>query len=80
MGGRFSVESVADLHWNGWPIYRGICMPLKATVQRVCTDMYEGFNNAVREALPEAELDIDRFHVAKHYRDGVDAGAETDLI
>jgi transposase len=45
---------------------------LKATVQRVCTDMYEGFTNAVREALPGVELVIDRFHVAKHYREGVD--------
>jgi transposase len=45
---------------------------LKATVQRVCTDMYEGFTNAVREALPGVELVIDRFHVAKQYREGVD--------
>lgn len=45
---------------------------LKATIQRVCSDMYEGFTNAAREVLPGVELVIDRFHVAKHYRDGVD--------
>lgn len=47
--------------------------PLKATLQRVCSDMYEGYTNAVREALPGVELVIDRFHVAKHYRAGVDS-------
>jgi transposase len=51
---------------------QSIPAPLKATVQRVCTDMYEGFTNAAREALPGVELIIDRFHVAKHYREGVD--------
>ena len=46
--------------------------PLRATLRRVCSDMYEGYTNAVREALPGVELVIDRFHVAKHYRAGVD--------
>ena len=45
---------------------------LKASVKRVCTDMYEGYTNAVREALPGVELVIDRFHVAQPYRAGVD--------
>ena len=49
-----------------------IPQPLRATLQRVCSDMYEGYTNAVREALPGVELVIDRFHVAKHYRGGVD--------
>ncbi len=51
---------------------RSLPAPLKATLKRVCSDMYEGYTNAVREALPGVELVIDRFHVAKHYRDGVD--------
>jgi len=50
----------------------GIPAPLKATLQRVCSDMYEGYTNAVREALPGVELVIDRFHVARHYRAGAD--------
>jgi transposase len=41
---------------------------LKATVRRVCTDMYDGYIHAVREALPRARVVIDRFHVAKAYR------------
>ena len=45
---------------------------LKATLQRVCSDMYEGYTNAVCEALPGVELVIDRFHVTQHYRAGVD--------
>ena len=40
----------------------------KATIQRVCTDMYEGYSNAVYETLPKVIVIIDRFHVAKNYR------------
>lgn len=42
--------------------------PLKATIEQVCTDMYEGFVNAAEEELPEADRVVDRFHVAKAYR------------
>jgi transposase len=41
---------------------------LKATVKQVCTDMYEGFVNAAQEALSQASVVVDRFHVAKGYR------------
>jgi transposase len=41
---------------------------LKATIEAVCTDMYEGFIQAVKEELPTARVIIDRFHVAKKYR------------
>ena len=41
---------------------------LKATITRVCTDMYDGFINAAREVLPHARVVVDRFHVAKAYR------------
>jgi len=41
---------------------------LKATITRACTDMYDGFINAVREVLPRARVVVDRFHVAKAYR------------
>lgn len=46
---------------------------LKATITPVCTDMYPGFINAVHETLPEAAVVVDRFHVAKAYRDSADA-------
>ena len=47
------------------------------TMKRVCTDMWDGYVNAVEEfteAHPEVsvEIVIDRFHVAKNYRDCVD--------
>jgi len=41
-------------------------------IQTVCTDMWEGYITAVQEALPTATIVIDRFHVARHYRDSVD--------
>jgi transposase len=39
----------------------------------VCTDLYEGFINAVEEVLPQAQIVADRFHMAKLYRAAVDA-------
>jgi len=47
------------------------------TLKRVCTDMWDGYVNAVEEfaaAHPQVTLQvvIDRFHVAKHYRESVD--------
>jgi transposase len=41
-------------------------------IRSVCTDMWEGYVTAVEEELPHATIIIDRFHVARHYRDGVD--------
>ena len=50
---------------------------LRPTLHTVCTDMWDGYVNAVKEfaaAHPDVALEvvIDRFHVAKHYRAGVD--------
>jgi transposase len=44
----------------------------RARIQTVCTDMWEGYVSAVQDVLPAATLVIDRFHVARHYRDAVD--------
>lgn len=41
---------------------------LRATIKRVCCDMYDGFVNAAQEQLPWAKIVIDRFHVARAYR------------
>lgn len=46
---------------------------LKATIEQVCTDRYEGFVNAAHEKLPEAKVVVDRFPVAKAYRGCADA-------
>jgi transposase len=51
---------------------RSIPERLKQSVHTVCCDMYEGFTEAVREELSYARIVIDRFHVARAYRDGLD--------
>lgn len=50
---------------------------LRPTMQKVCTDMWDGYVNAVEEfaaAHSEVSLEVvvDRFHVAKNYRECVD--------
>ncbi len=47
------------------------------TMETVCTDMWDGYVNAAKEfaqAHPQVSVEvvIDRFHVAKNYRDDVD--------
>lgn len=49
-----------------------IPVAFKQGIERVCSDMYDGFINAAKEALPGVEVVIDRFHVAKNYNKGVD--------
>jgi transposase len=58
---------------------RSIPQRLKQTIHTVCSDMYEGYTQAVREVLPHARLVIDRFHVAETYRDGVDHLRKAEL-
>ena len=52
---------------------------LKATIQTVCTDMYDGYTNAVSEALPGVTVVVDRFHVAQSYHDSVDQLRKQEL-
>lgn len=49
-----------------------IPVELKKTIHTVCSDMYDGYINAAKEELPHSTIVVDRFHVAKHYRDGAD--------
>ena len=51
---------------------RSIPERLQRTIHTVCCDMYEGFSEAVREELKHVRIVIDRFHVARAYRDGLD--------
>ena len=53
--------------------------PLKATIQTVCTDMYDGYTNAVSEALPGVTVVVDRFHVAQGYHDRVEQLRKQEL-
>jgi hypothetical protein len=38
-----------------------ISAPLRATIEHLCTDIYEGYIQAAREALPPVHIVIDRF-------------------
>ena len=51
---------------------RRIPEQLRHTIERACTDMYEGFVSALEAEVPWAEIVIDRFHVARAYRDCAD--------
>jgi len=58
--------------------FESIPSRLWQTMEKVCTDMWEGYANAVEEfdqAHPEVSIEVvvDRFHVAKNYREGVDS-------
>ena len=46
--------------------------PVQRAIRTVCTDLYEGFLNAVKEVLGHAQVVADRYHVAKLYREGAD--------
>ena len=52
---------------------------LRHTIKRACTDMYEGFVRAIEEEVPWAEIVIDRFHVARAYRDCADTVRKKEL-
>lgn len=52
---------------------RGIPQRLRQTMHAVCSDMYEGCVNAAQEVFGKrVKIVIDRFHVAKRYRSGLD--------
>jgi len=45
---------------------------LKQTVKHVCTDMYDGFVNSATEVFGSRAVVVDRYHVAKLYREPLD--------
>lgn len=51
---------------------RALPATVRDQITTVCTDMWEGYVNAVEEVLPNAQIVIDRFHVARQYREAVD--------
>ena len=53
---------------------------IKNTIKIVCSDMYDGYINAVKEVLGhKIKVVIDRFHVAKHYRSCLDSLRKQEL-
>jgi transposase len=58
----------------------GIPQRLRQTIYAVCSDMYEGFVNAAKEVFGKrVKIVIDRFHVAKLYRRGLDKLRKQEL-
>ena len=58
---------------------RSIPERLKQSIHTACCDMYEGYSEAVREELRGVRIVIDRFHVARAYRDGLDELRKQEL-
>lgn len=52
---------------------------LQRTIHTVCTDMYTGYVNAAEEVLSEAIVVIDRYHIARKYRDCADTLRKKEL-
>ena len=52
---------------------------LQRTIHTVCTDMWTAYINAAQEVLGEAVVVVDRYHVAKKYRDGADKLRKQEL-
>lgn len=53
---------------------------LRKTIHAVCSDMYDGFIFAAKEVLgTKVNIIIDRFHVAKLYRKGLDTLRKQEL-
>ena len=59
--------------------FNSIPTHLKETIATVCTDMYLGYVNAAKEALPDARIVVDRFHVATGYRDCADGVRKREM-
>jgi transposase len=53
---------------------------LRKTIKAVCSDMYDGFIHAAQEVFGKrVKIVIDRFHVAKWYRKGLDTLRKHEL-
>ena len=60
--------------------FSSIPKKLRKTIRVVCSDMYEGYIKAVKEVLGKGvQLVVDRFHVAKLYRKGLDELRKKEL-
>ncbi len=58
------------------------CLPnrLRKTIRSVCCDLYAGFINAAKEVFGKRiRIVVDRFHVAKLYRKGLDSLRKQEL-
>ena len=59
---------------------RSIPPRLLQEVQTVCCDLWEAYTEAVRQEIPTAKIVVDRFHIAKHYRQAADQVRKQELL
>ncbi len=52
---------------------------LRATITTTCCDLYDSYLQAARASLPHARLVVDRFHVARLYRDAADSLRKAEM-
>ncbi len=52
---------------------------LRATIHSVCVDMYVNYRQAIKSVLPQAQVVVDRFHVAKLYRQAADSVRQAEM-
>ena len=52
---------------------------LRGTIRTTCSDLYDSYLQAVRASLPHSRLVIDRFHVARLYRDAADSLRKSEM-
>lgn len=80
-GGRISILGVLPDREKETVVefLRSIPERLKKTITTACSDMYEGYTEAIREELPQVRLVIDRFHVTRAYRDCLDQVRKAEL-
>lgn len=52
---------------------------LRVTIQSVCVDMYETYRQVVKTVLPQAQVVVDRFHVARTYREAADQVRKAEM-
>jgi len=64
---------------EGVEFLRSIPPRLLQTVETVCCDLWEAYTEAVREEIPDARIVVDRFHVAKHYRQAAEQVRKQEL-
>jgi transposase len=58
---------------------KGIPDALRATIANVGVDMYETYRQVVKTVLPQAQVVVDRFHVARTYREAADQVRKTEM-
>jgi transposase len=52
---------------------------LRDTITTTCCDLYDSYLQAARASLPHVRLVIDRFHVARLYRDAADSLRKSEM-